>query len=148
MVKMMVVTMAMAMKLWQVLKCWYTLIPPKLSVSDVSLLLIYFLTFLFIVQKQTAHAFGDKIQQTKFYHLLCTFLYHPLHNGSNSNSSDHCLLEFHGKLSIYPSAVAIFLHPVTSVVLVGCIANVFMLCHHGDEAPMIFVHTNPQAKSM
>src|ERR1700676_1806455 len=28
------------------------------------------------------------------------------------------------------------LHPVTSVVLVRCVVNVFVPCHHGEEAPL------------
>ena len=40
------------------------------------------------------------------------------------------------------------LHPVTSVVLVGCAINVSMLCHHGDVAPLDMTGSLSEAKGM
>jgi hypothetical protein len=67
------------------------------------------------VQKQTALALQDELQQPDFYLLLHRFLYDQLHHKSDCDSTSDILPnglpEFHGKLSVYPSAIATFFAP-------------------------------------
>ena len=75
--------------------------------------------------------FQDEIQQHSFYHLW-SFLYDQLHNESDSNLSDisgHHLPEFHGKLSVYPSAATTFFAPSD----ICCVNG--MYCEHIHTVP-------------
>lgn len=106
------------------------------------------------MRKWTVQALQDELQQPNFTYLLRRFLYNQLHPDSESalDIPINHLPEFHGKISVYPSAIATFFAPSDICGIGGMRRERIRAVPSWRRGPArydcIFVNTDPSAEGM
>jgi hypothetical protein len=93
-----------------------------------------------------------KVEQPDLSHLIQQFIYNQQHPESHSDISNSPLPMFYGKITIYPSAVAMF-HAPSNISGIGgmchkCIHAVKSWRKGPGHYDTIFVNTDPSVEGM